>query len=89
MILNQRVYIISGAVVRGLMERRVDHTGRGVYKSSVIDGNLLADDMLRAAARRRYLNSEKGFLQEGRERLTAAISWLRLGSDTSKSSTFF
>ena len=84
MILNQRVYIVSGAVVRGLS--RGAKSG-GVNKSSIIDEVLLADDMLRAAARRRYPKSQKGLLQKGRETVAAGLSSLRLGSDAPNSST--
>ena len=72
MVLNQRVYIVSSTVVRSL------NSGKEVKKSRIIDEVLLAEDMLSAAARRRYPKSEKGLIQEDKEVLAAGLLSLRL-----------
>lgn len=53
LLLNQRVYIVSGSTLRGLFQTS-EWTRRTPKSSSIIDEKLLLDDMVRHAARRRY-----------------------------------
>jgi GTP-binding protein EngB required for normal cell division len=79
MILSQRVYVVSSANVRGLLQ-----SGARVNKRlRIIDEVLLVEDMLRAAARRRYSKpEEKGLFKKGKEAISASFSSaLRLGSE--------
>ena len=83
MILSQRVYIVSSANVRGLLQSGAKK-GTGVNKRlRIIDEVLLVEDMLRAAARRRYSKpEEKGLFKKGKEAISASFSSaLRLGSE--------
>jgi GTP-binding protein EngB required for normal cell division len=63
MILHQRVYVVSSANVRGLLQSGAKK-GTGVNKRlRIIDEVLLVEDMLRTAARRRYSKPEEALLE--------------------------